>query len=124
MFVAHYWDPRLALLIGLFAAISCTGALNGLILVQGELPLAMARNRAFPAWFAKTSRHGTATRSILLSSGLATLLILARAGGSVSQLFVFMILLSTARGLDPLSRLRAGGASPAAKRASCRARER
>jgi APA family basic amino acid/polyamine antiporter len=99
LFVAHFWDPRLALLIGLFAAISCIGALNGLILVQGELPLAMARNGAFPAWFAKTSHRGTAVRSILLSSSLATMLILTRAGGSVSQLFVFMILLSTAAAL-------------------------
>ncbi|MEA3003409.1 MAG: basic amino acid/polyamine antiporter, family [Sphingomonadales bacterium] len=99
LFVAHFWDPRLALLIGLFAAISCIGALNGLILIQGELPLAMARNGAFPLWFARTSRRGTATRSILLSSGLASVLILARAGGSVSQLFVFMILLSTAAAL-------------------------
>jgi APA family basic amino acid/polyamine antiporter len=99
LFVAHFWDPRLALLIGLFAAISCIGALNGLTLIQGELPLAMARNGAFPLWFARTSRRGTATRSILLSSGLASVLILARAGGSVSQLFIFMILLSTAAAL-------------------------
>jgi APA family basic amino acid/polyamine antiporter len=99
LFVAHFWDPRLALLIGLFAAISCIGALNGLTLIQGELPLAMARNGAFPSWFAKTSRRGTAVRSILLSSSLATVLILARVGGSVSQLFIFMVLLSTAAAL-------------------------
>jgi APA family basic amino acid/polyamine antiporter len=99
LFVAHFWDPRLALLIGLFAAISCIGALNGLTLVQGELPLAMARNGAFPLWFGKTSRRGTAVRPILLSSSLATVLIVAKSGGSVSQLFIFMILLSTAAAL-------------------------
>ena len=99
LFVAHFWNPRIALLIGLFAAVSCMGALNGLILVQGELPLAMARNGAFPAWFGATSRHGTAVRPILLSSGLATILILTKAGGSAAQLFVFMILLSTAAAL-------------------------
>jgi APA family basic amino acid/polyamine antiporter len=99
LFIQRFGDPNLARLIGLFAAISCIGALNGLTLIQGELPLAMARHGAFPAWFAKTSRGDTAVRAILLSSGLATVLILARVGGSVSQLFTFMALLSTAAAL-------------------------
>ena len=47
-FVGHYWSPTVGGLIGLFAAISAIGALNGLVLIQGELPLAMARDGAFP----------------------------------------------------------------------------
>jgi APA family basic amino acid/polyamine antiporter len=95
LFVAHYWDPRLALLVGLFAAISAIGALNGFILLQGELPLAMARNGAFPLWFARTWR-GIPVRAQILSSGVATLLIAANASRSVSGLFRFMALLATA----------------------------
>jgi len=96
LFVERYWDPNLALLVGLFAAISAIGALNGLTLVQGELPLAMARNGAFPKWFAKTSPQGTAVRAQILSTSLASILIAANASRSVAGLFVFMALLSTA----------------------------
>lgn len=99
LFVGRFWDPGLARLLGLFAAISCIGALNGLTLVQGELPLAMARHGAFPRWFAQTTKRGTAARAILLSSTLATLLLAAKAGGTVGQVFTFMILLSTAGAL-------------------------
>lgn len=99
LFVERYWSPNLALFIGLFAAVSVIGALNGLTLLQGELPVAMARHGAFPAWFAKVSPRGTAVRAQLLSSGLATLLLAANASRSVGGLFTFMALLSTTAAL-------------------------
>jgi APA family basic amino acid/polyamine antiporter len=99
LFVERYWSPSLALLVGLFAAVSVIGALNGLTLVQGELPVAMARNGAFPAWFAKVSPRGTAVRAQLLSTGLATLLLAANASRSIGGLFTFMALLSTTAAL-------------------------
>ncbi len=96
LFVSQYWSPGWGLLVGLFAAISCAGALNGLILLQGELPLAMARQGVFPGWFARTSRQGIPIRAHILSSGLASLLIAANSSRSVSGLFAFMLLLATA----------------------------
>jgi len=98
-FVARFWSPGLAMAVGLFAAISAIGALNGWVLLQGELPLAMARNRVFPAWFAAVSSRGTPVRGQLLSSGLATLLIAANYSRTVAGLFVFMALLATAANL-------------------------
>jgi len=97
-FVALYWSPALALLIGLFAAVSAIGALNGWVLLQGEMPLAMARQGVLPRWFAKTSR-GIAVRAQILSSGLATILILANHSRTVGGLFAFMALLTTALAL-------------------------
>lgn len=99
LFVGHYWSPAFGSLIGLFAAISAIGALNGLILIQGELPLAMARDGAFPPWFSKTAANGVAVRAQLVSTGLATLLVAANYSRSMSDLFAFMALLSTAAAL-------------------------
>jgi APA family basic amino acid/polyamine antiporter len=99
LFVERYWSPNFGLFIGLFAAVSVVGTLNGLTLLQGELPLAMARHGAFPAWFAVTSRRGTAVRAQLLSTSLATLLLLFNATRSLGGLFTFMALLSTTAAL-------------------------
>lgn len=99
LFVSHYWTPGIGSLIGLFAAVSAIGALNGLILIQGELPLAMARDGTFPRWFAATAANGVAVRAQLVSTGLATVLVGANYARSVSGLFAFMALLSTAAAL-------------------------
>jgi APA family basic amino acid/polyamine antiporter len=95
-FVAAFWTPGLAALVGLFAAISAIGALNGWVLLQGELPLAMARHGVFPAWLGKLTRRGTPLRAQLLSSTCATVLIAANSSRTIAGLFVFMALLATA----------------------------
>jgi len=95
LFVSHYWSPRLGTMVGLFAAISAIGALNGFVLLQGELPLVMARGGGFPAWFAKTGRTGIPVRAQILSSLFATALIAANYSRSLAGLFTFMILLAT-----------------------------
>ena len=94
-FVARYWSPGPALLVALFAAVSALGALNGWVLIQGELPLAMARDGVFPRWFAMTSKSGVSIRGQILSSGLATVLILANYTRALTELFLFMALLAT-----------------------------
>ncbi len=94
-FVSHYWSPTVGSLVGLFAAVSAIGALNGLVLIQGELPLAMARNGAFPKWFAKTSSRGIAVRAQILSTTLATILVASNYSRSMAGLFALMALVST-----------------------------
>jgi APA family basic amino acid/polyamine antiporter len=71
------------------------GALNGLILISGELPLAMARAGRFPHFLTRTARSGIAVRAILLSSLLSALLILANSSRGLGGLFAFMALLGT-----------------------------
>jgi len=95
LFVSYYWSSGLALFVGLFAAISCIGALNGFILLQGEMPLTMARSGGFPAWFARTSRAGIPVRAHILSSLGTSLLLAANYSSTLAELFQFMILLST-----------------------------
>src|SRR3546814_9756667 len=77
-FIERYWGHGPALLIALFAAISAIGALNGWVLIQGELPLAMARRGSLPRWFGITDKNDTPARGLVISSVLVSVLIIDR----------------------------------------------
>jgi APA family basic amino acid/polyamine antiporter len=91
----QFWGLGAGKLVAVFAAISAFGALNGWILLQGELPRAMAIRGDFPRIFARESGHGTPGFGLSVGSCLATLLILANYQRSMASVFTFMILLST-----------------------------
>lgn len=95
LFVSTFWSPQAASFIALFAAISAIGAVNGWTLVQGELPLEMARRRMMPDWFGKTAANGVAVNGLLTASVLGSLLIFANSNQSMGGLFTFMALLTT-----------------------------
>ena len=78
-----------------FVAIAAFGALNGFILVQAEMPLALAREGLLPAWFARFNRDEIPYRIHIISSGLATLLVLANYSRGLADLFQFMMLVTT-----------------------------
>jgi APA family basic amino acid/polyamine antiporter len=92
---AQFWGNSAGKLLAVFAAISGFGALNGWILLQGELPNAMAKSGVFPKIFARESPRHTPSFALFFSSGLVTLLILANYQKSMVSIFTFMILLST-----------------------------
>jgi APA family basic amino acid/polyamine antiporter len=91
----RYWGVGAGKLIAVFAAISGFGALNGWILLQGELPSAMAKRGEFPRIFAHESSRGAAVFGLYFGSALVTLLILMNYQKSMVSIFTFMILLST-----------------------------
>jgi APA family basic amino acid/polyamine antiporter len=95
LYVSHYWNPAVALFVGLFATVSVLGALNGFILLQAEMPLVMARSGGFPHWFSRVSRAGVPVRAHILSSLCTSLLLAANYSSSLAELFQFMILLAT-----------------------------
>ncbi|WP_324261330.1 amino acid permease [Altererythrobacter sp. H2] len=95
LFVATFWSPGPAAFVALFAAISAIGALNGWVLVQGETPRDMARGGLLPRWLAAATPAGTPRRALLVSSLLASALIIANGGRGMGGLFAFMALLST-----------------------------
>ena len=82
-------------------AVSCLGALNGWILVQGQIPLAAARDRLFPAAFARVDGNDTPRIGLVIGSVLATLLVLANFNATLVGLFTASILLATAAALLP-----------------------
>jgi basic amino acid/polyamine antiporter, APA family len=91
----HLWGNGVGKVVAVFVAISGLGALNGWILMQGELPSAMANNGVFPKVFARQSSRGTPGFALVFGSGLVTLLILANYKSSMVRIFTFMTLLST-----------------------------
>jgi APA family basic amino acid/polyamine antiporter len=92
---SRFWGLGAGKLMAVFAAISAFGALNGWILLQGELPRAMANRGEFPRIFARESVHNTPGFGLCFGSALSTLLILANYQKSMVSIFTFMILIST-----------------------------
>lgn len=85
------------------AIISCLGNLNGFTLIQGQVPMAAARDRLFPKRFEKLSKHAVPAFGVLISSVLVTILLILNYSGSNSliQIFNFIILLATLTTLVP-----------------------
>jgi APA family basic amino acid/polyamine antiporter len=77
------------------AVISTFGALNGWILVQGQMPLAAARDNLFPRLFAIENKKGTPAIGIVLSSILISLMMGMNFSKSLAETYKFIILLST-----------------------------
>jgi APA family basic amino acid/polyamine antiporter len=90
-----FWGEYAAKAIAIFAVISAFGALNGWILLQGELPFHMARQGTFPAIFGRESRRGTPTASLCIGSVLTSVLLLCNSAKTVVDVFSFMVLLGT-----------------------------
>lgn len=95
------FGPLGSLLIAAGAVISTFGALNGWTLLQGQVPLAAARDGIFPRSFAKISRQGTPIWGLVISSALITLLLLLTLSDSLVKQFTFIILLATLASLIP-----------------------
>lgn len=95
LFLSTYWSADAGAIVAAFAAISCLGALNGFVLIQGEIPLGMAKAGLLPGWFGATDQHGTPIRMLVASSILAGGLVLSTASGTLGHIFTFMALLST-----------------------------
>jgi APA family basic amino acid/polyamine antiporter len=88
-------------LVAFGAIISTMGALNGWILVQGQIPLSAAQNRLFPGVFGLTNRHQAPIAGIAISSLLASVLMAFNYSKSLVDAFSFMIKLSTLSVLLP-----------------------
>jgi basic amino acid/polyamine antiporter, APA family len=88
-------------IVALGAVISCLGALNGWILLQGQIPLAAAQDGLFPAIFEKKSANGTPIVGLVVSSLLISLLLLMTLSHSLVKQFTIIILLATLASLIP-----------------------
>ena len=87
--------------VALGAAISCFGALNGWVLLVGQLPMAVARDGLFPRIFRRVSARGTPTAGMVIAGLLTTALIAMNYTRDLVGLFTFIILLSTLSTLVP-----------------------
>jgi len=83
------------------AAIAALGALNGWILISGQIPMAAARDRLFPRVFKKENSRQTPALGIAIGSVLTSAVMLMNFSESLVSQFKFMILLSTLTALVP-----------------------
>ena len=90
-----------ALIVAASGVISCFGALNGWILIQGQLPVAVAKDGLFPKVFGRISANGAPAFPLMAGSVLASLLIAANSSRGLVSLFTFAITLSTLSTLVP-----------------------
>jgi APA family basic amino acid/polyamine antiporter len=87
--------------VAIGAIVSAFGALNGWILLQGQVPMAAARDRLFPAAFARTGRGGAPVVGLVVSSVLVTVLMAMNYTRSLVDQFSFILLLATLTTLVP-----------------------
>ncbi len=98
---SRIWGPGAAIGIAALAAVSTFGAINGWMMVCGQVSLAAAGDGLFPRRFARLDRNGTPAFGILVGSALATLLVIASYSRSLVALFTFILLISTSAILLP-----------------------
>ena len=98
---SRIWGPGAAIGIAALAAVSTFGAINGWMMVCGQVSLAAAGDGLFPRRFARLDRNGTPAFGILVGSVLATLLVIASYSRSLVELFTFILLISTSAILLP-----------------------
>lgn len=95
------WGDWASALVAAGAAIACFGALNGWILLQGQLPMAAARDKLFPPSFNKVSKKGVPVIGLIIASILASFLVGVNYTKGLVKMFSFIIMLSTLSCLLP-----------------------
>ncbi|MEQ9300018.1 MAG: amino acid permease [Cyclobacteriaceae bacterium] len=98
---AIIWGEEARYIVGLAGAISAFGALNGWILVMGQVQQATANDGLAPSIFTKTNKNQMPAVGLLISAVLITFLIVTNYSGGLLKVFEFMILVSTVSVLIP-----------------------
>ncbi|WP_370090493.1 amino acid permease [Ekhidna sp.] len=92
---AVMWGSWAENLVAFGAVVSTLGALNGWILIQGQIPAAISRDKLFPPIFAKENNNGVPALSIILSSVLISILIVMNYSEGLIKAFQFILLLAS-----------------------------
>ncbi len=93
--------PAAGFVTALIGVITCAGALNGWIFLQGQMPLAAALDNLFPAFFGKMSSRQVPVHGIVFSSLLISVLLIMNYTAALVEQFTFVILLATLATLLP-----------------------
>ena len=88
------WGPWAAYVVSLGIIISSIGALNGWTLLMAQVPMAAAQDGLFPPLFGRLSPRGVPALGIMISAGLATVLLLVQASGSPRFASVYNLIVS------------------------------
>jgi basic amino acid/polyamine antiporter, APA family len=88
------WGPWAAYIVSLGIIISSIGALNGWTLLMAQVPMAAAQDGLFPPLFGRLSPRGVPAIGIIVSAGLATVLLVVQASGSPRFATVYNLIVS------------------------------
>ena len=97
------WGSWAATVVALAVMLSSLGALNGWTLMMGQVPMAAAADRVFPAVFGRLSPRGVPAVGLVISASLATALVLVQvSGGSrFAAIYNMIVSLSTMAAVIP-----------------------
>jgi len=89
------WGNWAGDMVAIGAIISCVGALNGWILLQGQVPMTAARDKLFPKILADKNNDGVSKGALIISSFIITILVAANYHDGLVSFFTFAIMVST-----------------------------
>jgi APA family basic amino acid/polyamine antiporter len=82
-------------------AIAAFGALNGWILIQGQIPYAVAKDKLFSPLFKKENKKGVPAIGLIIGSILASVLMMMNYSKGLADQYQILILLSTLTSVVP-----------------------
>ncbi len=95
------WGSNASYWVSAGVAIAAFGALNGWILIQGQVPFAIAKDKLFPAIFSKTNKKNVPVLGVVIGSVLISILMIMNYTKGLAEQFKFLILLTTITVLVP-----------------------
>jgi basic amino acid/polyamine antiporter, APA family len=98
---AIMWGKNATYWVSAGVAIAAFGALNGWILIQGQIPYAIAKDNLFPPIFRKQNKRGVPARGIIIGSVVVSVVMIMNYTKGLAEQFKFLILLSTLTVLIP-----------------------
>lgn len=91
----HIFGPAAKPFVAAAAIISALGTLNGWILVQGQMPVAAARDGLFPAFFDKHTKNGSPYLALLVSSVLMSCMLYMNYEAGLVEQFTSIVAFTT-----------------------------
>lgn len=97
------WGGWAGYVIAAAAMLSSLGALNGWTLLLAQVPMAAAQKGVLPPIFAKLNKRGVPARGLIISVGLATILLIFQSSSSKALItaYDFIVNLSTVSYMIP-----------------------
>jgi APA family basic amino acid/polyamine antiporter len=97
--VGPEWGGAVSLFITICAIVSCLGALNGYLLLQGKMPLAAAQDGLFPKIFARENKNGAPWFALITCAIVSCGLVYMTASPVVAEQFNQVCLIAAFLGL-------------------------
>jgi basic amino acid/polyamine antiporter, APA family len=90
------WGPWAATLVSIAVVISTIGSLNGWTLLMGQVPMAAADDRLFPAVFGRRSPRGVPAVGMVISAAFASALVLVQVFGDSGFAAIYALIIGLA----------------------------